>query len=92
MAITMSPEYDEIIKGISDCLSKDKRMSIFELQKPKGWPQWLIKVMVELLKPYGTRYEHTQRTPCISIKKHFKDVTVQNRYLGSVCIASGSGS
>ena len=92
MAITMSPEYDEVIKRVSASLGKGKRMSIFELQKPESWPEWLVKAMVKLLKPYGTRYEHTRRSPCASIKKYFHDVSVQRRYFDAVCIASGSST
>ena len=89
MAITMSPDYDMIIRRIADTLKKGKRISIFELQKPDGWPEWLVKLMVKLLSPYGTRYEHTQRTPCNSIKKYFNDLSIKHHYFGSVCIASG---
>lgn len=89
MAITMSPEYDQIIQKIATTLEKGKRLSIFELQKPNGWPEWLVKLMVKLLSPYGTRYEHTQRTPCNSIEKYFSGVSLQYQYFGSVCIAYG---
>lgn len=89
MAITMSPDYDKIIKGISNSLGKGKHMSIFELQKPDGWPKWLVKLMVKLLSSYRTRYEHTQRTPCNSIEKYFSGVSLQYQYFGSACIAHG---
>lgn len=89
MAITMSPEYDQIIQKIATTLEKGKRLSIFELQKPDGWPEWLVKLMVKLLSSYGTRYEHTQRTPCNSIKKYFSGISLQYQYFGSVCIAYG---
>lgn len=89
MAITMSPVYDEIIKRISDSLSEGKCMSIFEFQKPDRWPERLVKAMIHLLKPYGTRYEHTKRFPCHSIGKYFNEASIQHYYFGSVCIASG---
>lgn len=92
MAITMSADYDNIIKKTSESLYGGKRMSIFEIQKPKGWPDWLVNAMVKVLSPYGTRYEHTQRTPCDSIKKHFQKISIQNHYFGAVCIAVGYNS
>lgn len=89
LAITMSPHYDEIIKRIADTLETGKRMSIFELQKPNEWPNWLVKAMIFLLKSYGTRLEHTKRIPSDAIEKYFSDVSIQRYYFGSVCIASG---
>lgn len=89
LSITMSPKYDEVIKRGADSLDAGKRMSIFELQKPKKWPDWLVKAMVFLLKSYGTRYEHTKRTPSRSIQDHFSKSEVKNYYFGSVCIATG---
>ncbi len=89
LAITMSPDYDMIIRNIKNRLQPGKRMSIFELQKPRRWPDWLVKLMVQMLKSYGTRYQHTKRTPCRSMTKHFSKTEVKEYYFGSICITSG---
>lgn len=90
LAITMSPDYNDIIQYMSTSLKSGKRMSIFELQNPQNWPRWLVKTMVLLLKSYGTRYEHTQRKPCKSIQKYFRKSESRNYYFGSVCVATGT--
>lgn len=89
MALTMSPDYDRIIERVAHTLEAGKRMAIFELKRPKKWPEWLVKTMINLLHSYGTRYEHTQRTPCISLQKHFQKSHMQKFYFGAVYVATG---
>lgn len=48
LALTMSPEYDQIIKQAAGILQPGKRMSIFELKKPEQWPEWLAGGMIAL--------------------------------------------
>lgn len=89
LAITMSPNYDKIINRTSCTFAAGNRMSIFELKKPKKWPDWLIKFMVFLFKSYGTCLDHTKRTPCSSIKKYFSDAEMEKYYFGPACVATG---
>ncbi len=91
LAITMSPDYDRIIERASRQLKPGKRISIFELQKPDSWPEWLIKTMVFLLRSYGTRYGHTRRKPGKSINTYFQKSSCQEYYFGAICIAYGEG-
>ncbi|HBQ58756.1 MAG TPA: hypothetical protein DD671_03805, partial [Balneolaceae bacterium] len=62
-ALTMSPEYDQIIQYVANTLQAGKRMSIFEFKKPEKWPEWLVDVTLSLLKTYGVRKAHAKRTP-----------------------------
>ena len=89
LAITMSPNYDKIIKRASCTLTAGYRMSIFELKKPEKWPDWLLKSMIFMLKSYGTRLAHTKRTPCSSIMKWFTHSEMEEYYFGSVCVSTG---
>lgn len=90
LALTMSPEYDRVIKGMARALSPGKRMAVFELKRPEQWPDWLVQVMVFLLSAYGTRSGHTQRKPWLSIQKHFSNYSYEEFYAGAVYIASGT--
>lgn len=89
LALTMSPDYDHIIKRAAKTLEAGKRMSIFELKRPEGWPDWMIQLMIKLLSTYGTRKEHTNRTPWLSIKRHFPKSEMKEYYWGTVHVSTG---
>ncbi|MGD8749434.1 MAG: methyltransferase domain-containing protein [Balneolaceae bacterium] len=89
LALTMSPNYDEIIQQAADKLGPGKRMSIFELKRPEKWPEWLVNAMIWLLKSYGTRPEHTKRKPWLSMEKYFSKSMKREFYAGAVYVATG---
>ena len=88
-ALTMSPKYDQIIQYVANNLEAGNRMSIFEFKKPERWPEWLIRLTIKLLKPYGVRTEHTKRTPWFSMEKHFPQSSMKEYYFGVVHVATG---
>lgn len=89
-ALTMSPEYYQIIQYVADELKPGKRMSIFEFKKPEKWPEWLVDVTLSLLKTYGVRKAHTKRTPWKSIEHHFQQSEMKEYYFGAVYICFGT--
>ena len=89
-ALTMSPEYDQIIQYVANTLEAGKRMSIFEFKKPEKWPEWLVDVTLSLLKTYGVRKAHTKRTPWKSMEHHFQQSEMKEYYFGAVYICSGT--
>ncbi len=89
LALTMSPDYDPIIKRAAETLEKGKRMSIFKLKRPDGWPDWMVQLMIKLLAAYGTRKEHTNRAPWLSIKRHFPKSKMKEYYWGAVHVSTG---
>lgn len=90
MALTMSADYDEVIRRLANELEPGKRMAIFELKKPGRWPDWLVQMMVFLLRSYGTRPGHTRRTPWRSIQAYFMDTVYCEFYAGAVYVAAGT--
>ena len=89
-ALTMSPEYDQIIQYVANTLEAGKRMSIFEFKKPEKWPEWLVDVTLSLLKTYGVRKARTKRTPWKSMEHHFQQSEKKEYYFGAVYICSGT--
>ncbi|MCW9706261.1 hypothetical protein [Fodinibius salsisoli] len=70
-------------------LTPGKRMSIFELKKPGQWPEWLVRGMIALLKPYGVRPDHTKRSPWCSVENHFPRSEMKEYYFGATYVATG---
>ena len=89
-ALTMSPEYDQIIQYVANTLEAGKRMSIFEFKKPEKWPEWLVDVTLSLLKTYGVRKAHTKRIPWKSMEQHFQQSEMKEYYFGAVYVCSGT--
>lgn len=89
LALTMSPEYDQVIQQAADTLEPGKRISIFELKKPEQWPKWLVRGMIALLKSYGVRSDHTERTPWRSVENHFPRSEMKEYYFGATYVVTG---
>ena len=62
-AITLVPEYDDIIRKGSEALKKGGRFVIMDFKKPP-WPMWLVKIAARLLvEPFGGTLEMASRHP-----------------------------
>lgn len=82
-AITLIPEYEEIIKKASESLLKNKKFVILDLKKPNNWPLWLIKIGVFFAKPFGVTIDLADRKPWKVMKKYFNEVNT-TEYLGGI--------
>ena len=91
LALTMSPKYDQIVQRAAEVLQPGKRMSIFELKKPERWPGWLVRSSIALLKPYGVRADHMERTPWLSMEEYFSKTWMNEYYFGAAHVTTGLG-
>ncbi len=88
-AITLIPEYGEIISRGSNSLSIGGRFVILDFKKPENWPEWFAKLMVSLfIKPYGGTYDLKDRHAWESLEKHLKLKDFKEFYFGSTYIAT----
>lgn len=90
-ALTLVPEFDEVIRRAAAALAPGKRMVIVDFKAPDGWPPWLLGAVVPLLRPFAVTLGLAERRPWESLQRHFLDVTVERRYLGTTYIAMGEG-
>lgn len=89
-AITLIPEYDEIISRGADSLYSGGRFVILDFKKPENWPEWFAKLMVSLfIKPYGGTYDLKDRHAWESLRKYLKLNEFREYYFGSTYIATG---
>lgn len=88
-AITMLHQYDQVIRKLSSQLQAGKHMSILEFKYPERWPRWLARITISLLKPYGVRSEHIERTPWRSMEQYFSNFSMKEFYFGAVYVADG---
>ncbi|HSM32232.1 MAG TPA: methyltransferase domain-containing protein [Woeseiaceae bacterium] len=87
-AITLMPEYDAIIRRVSESLGADGRLVILDLKRPERWPEWLLQAAVALTRPFGVTLDLAERKPWLAMQKHFSDVTYEELYGGMAFLAT----
>jgi demethylmenaquinone methyltransferase/2-methoxy-6-polyprenyl-1,4-benzoquinol methylase len=89
LAITLVPEYDEVIHRASQALKTGGRFAVFDMKKPEGWPHWLVRFAAWLNSPFGVSLELAERHPWESIRNYLKEVTFQEYYFGALYLSVG---
>lgn len=88
-AITLIPEYDQIIKNSSEALASGKRFVILDFKMPSNWLSSLAPVAVFIMSPFGVSIEMADRRPWESINKYFENSFMTELYGGFTYIATG---
>ena len=91
-AITLIPEYDQIIKKGATALSPGKRLVVLDFKKPDSWPTWFVKFFVIITRPFGVTLDLADRHPWESIKQCLDLVEFNTKYFGGIYIATGQKS
>ena len=88
-ALTLVPEYEEVIKNASQALSAGGRFVVLDFKKPEKWPLWLVKFFVILTRPFGVTLDLAERKPWEAMQKCFSHVYMTELYGGLIYIATG---
>jgi len=91
-ALTLVPEYEQVINHAARALAPGGRLVIADFKKPDLWPLWLVKLGVLITKPFGVTLDLTDRKPWEVMAQYFSRVTITELFAGSVYIASGENS
>jgi demethylmenaquinone methyltransferase/2-methoxy-6-polyprenyl-1,4-benzoquinol methylase len=84
------PEYDRVIKAVSQSLVPGGRLSILDGKQPENLPSWLFKIVLKLGGPFGYTPEYFNVRPWESMERYFKDTSFETRYGGMIYISSGT--
>jgi len=88
-AITLIPEYDEIIQKGAAALSPNARFVIVDFKKPDRWPMWMIKLFVTLTRPFGVSLDIANRHPWESIDRYMTTAEFRELYFGALYLCVG---
>lgn len=88
-AITLSPDYDQIIRNGCQALSPGRRWVILDLKLPSNWLSRFASLFVFITRPFGVRQDLTTRHPWESMRKYLRNTSLSELYLGFAYIASG---
>lgn len=89
-AITLIPEYEDVIHKAAEALAPDGRMVILDFKMPSGRMRRLTPVLVYLMRPFAVTLDLASRHPWEAMQKYFSQVSVQEFFGGMAYIASGS--
>jgi ubiquinone/menaquinone biosynthesis C-methylase UbiE len=90
-ALTLVPEFDEVIRNGAAALLPGKCFVILDFKRPSGWlMNKAAPVLAALLTgPFGGTLEMASRKPWQSMEKHLALVQFTDLYLGGAYIAVG---
>ncbi len=88
-AITLIPEYDQIIKNGSEALAPGKRFVILDFKMPSNWLSFLAPLAVFIMSPFGVSIEMANRKPWESINKYFENSSMTELFGGFSYIVTG---
>jgi demethylmenaquinone methyltransferase/2-methoxy-6-polyprenyl-1,4-benzoquinol methylase len=89
-ALTLSPDFDKVIKNGCNALKPGKRWVILDFRLPEGkLARRLTPLLLFLTKPFGVSLDLADRHPWESLQQYMEHVSMSEVYLGFVYIARG---
>ncbi len=92
-AITLVPEFDQVVRNGAMALSPGKRWVVLDFKLPAKRLAWLLVPLAVLLtRPFGVRIEMAERHPWESIDRYLVNTSLAEFYMGMAYIAVGERS
>ena len=81
--LEMVPEYDAVIKNITNALPSGGRLGLLGLKCPSKWPEWVVDIGVRVNKPFGVSRDYKNLKPWVSALRHLDALEFKTFLLGS---------
>jgi ubiquinone/menaquinone biosynthesis C-methylase UbiE len=91
-ALTLVPEYDQIIRRGSQALAPGKRWVILDFKLPDNWLATLAPLLAFLTSPFGVRLKMASRHPWESVERYLQNTRLTQIYGGFAYIVEGERS
>jgi demethylmenaquinone methyltransferase/2-methoxy-6-polyprenyl-1,4-benzoquinol methylase len=88
-AITLMPEYDLIIRNGAEALAPGGRFVVADFRRPDSWPEWLVRLFVLIMSPFGVTMDLAERHPWESIERYLRVAALEEHYFRGVYISAG---
>jgi len=88
-AITLIPEYDNIIRRGTEALAAGGRWVVLDFKLPDGWLKPLVPLAILITRPFGVTLDLAARHPWESIESHLGEFSLEDLYGGFAYVASG---
>jgi ubiquinone/menaquinone biosynthesis C-methylase UbiE len=88
-AITLIPEYKDVVRRGAKALAPGGRFVILDLKIPGDWPRWRTRLAVWMNKPFGVSLDLGVRHPWEAIDEYLNTVDFVELHGGFVYISCG---
>jgi ubiquinone/menaquinone biosynthesis C-methylase UbiE len=91
-AITLVPEYDDVIRRAAAALRPGGRLAVLDFKRPEHWPEWLVRLGAWAYKPYGVSLDLAVRHPWESVDRYLRRVVYREFYHGGLYLCVGAAT
>lgn len=88
-ALTLVPEYDEVIRRGASALRPGGRWVVADLKLPEGWARHLLPFLLPLFRPFGVTADLAERHPWESLERYLTRTGIEEHYFGYTYVAWG---
>jgi len=88
-ALTLVPEYEEVIARAAHALAPGKRLVVLDFKAPASAPNWVLNLAVGLTRPFGVTLDLTKRHPWESVNRLLSPAAFEELYFGFAYIVAG---
>lgn len=88
-ALTLSADYDAIVRRAHEALGPGGRIVILDFKRPDDWPEWAVRLFAFVGRPFGTTYDLHARHPWESVERHFPVHAMTELYGGMAYVVVG---
>lgn len=87
-ALTLVPEYDDVIRAGAETLAPGARFVVLDFKLPSTWLARLAPLLVITTRPFGVSLDLCDRHPWESMQRYFGNVEVNEVYGGFAYVAA----
>lgn len=89
-ALTLVPEFDDVIRRGAEALREGRRWVVADMKMPEnGWKKVLLPLLVPASRPFGVTLDLADRHPWESLRRHLDRFGMEEHYLGYIYVAWG---
>ena len=90
-ALEMVPEYDDVVARVCRTLAATGgRLAVSGLRRPRGWPDWLVRLGVLVNRPFGVNRAYEDLHPWEAVRRHADEMAFETAMFGAVYLSVGA--